>query len=84
MTCPFPFQKRPNQSKTIALKKSPSLEGGIPSNHVHAVTVQFYRGRCVRGCLIALSPSSLFFQSCNRPGDAGRGHSNVPRYLRHR
>ena len=41
MTCPFSFQKRPNQPKTIALKRSPSLEGGIPSNHVHEVTVQF-------------------------------------------
>jgi len=40
--------------------------------------------RGVRDCLIALSPSSLFFQSCNRPGDAGRGHTNVPRYLCHR
>ncbi len=52
-------------------------KGGSPS-------VVENRGRCVRGCIIALSPSSLFFQSCNRPGDAGRGHSNVPRYLCHR
>ncbi len=41
-------------------------------------------GRCVLGFLLISVTVTLFFQARNRLGDAGRGHSNVPRYLGHR